>query len=357
MKTETGKKLKLVIFMLVVAGALIGIYQGILKKQEDAAYNAGQPETSYSFAMGTSISMTLYGAQEQTYADLEAEVKRLDTEVISWRREDSALYRLNHSYTAGEPYAPEAELYTALLQAYKVCADSGGALDITLRPLAELWNIEAAEETEFRVPEEPAIRDALAKTGYEQLAFDEAERTITIAQPDMLLDLGAVGKGFALDVLEQKLKELGVSGATVSVGGSVLIYGTKEDGGAFRVGIRNPKGAMDEMIGYLTFPAGSKLCISTSGDYEKYREQDGIRYSHILDRESGYPADAGLSSVTVVCESGIYSDALSTACFVLGAKRAAPLLEAYGAEAVFIDKEGNITVTEGLSEQFQKTKK
>ncbi len=356
MEAKNGKKLLVVICMLFVAAVLIGIYQWSLKNREDAPHTAGQSETSYSFAMGTSVSVTLYDSKEQVYADLEAELERLDTKVISWREKDSALYKLNHTYAAGETYTPEDELYTAIRQAYHVCVDSNGALDITLRPLAMLWNIESTDETEFRVPEETEIKEALEKTGYEMLSFDDVNRTVTIEKPDMILDLGAVGKGFALDVLEQRLKELDVAGATISVGGSVLIYGEKDDGEDFRIGIRDPKGAQDEMIGYLTFSSGSRLCISTSGDYEKYKESDGIRYHHILDRKTGYPADAGLASVTVVCESGIYSDALSTACFVLGIDKSLPLLEKYDAEAVFIDHENHITVTEGLLEQFQEKK-
>lgn len=341
--------------MLLVAGILILIDRGSRHQQETASQESGQGESTYSFAMGTSVCVTLYGADAQAYADLEAEVKRLDTEVISWRETGSALYTLNHSYEAGEAYVPEDTLYTALKQAYNICVDSEGALDITLRPLAELWNIEGDADTEFRVPSDEEIQSALGKTGYEQITFDDADRTITIAKPDMTLDLGAVGKGFALDVLCRRLKETDISGATISVGGSILIYGTKGDGAEFRIGIRNPKGTQDEMIGYLTFPEDANLCISTSGDYEKYKEIDGTRYHHILDRSTGYPADAGLSSVTVVCESGTYSDALSTACFVLGYERSLPLLETYNAEAIFIDHDNNITVTDGLKDSFRET--
>ena len=353
MKEQRKKKWLLAVCMLFVSAILIIVYRAGPGKK-NTSYETGQSDTIYSFAMGTSVSVTLFGADREAYADLESEVKRLDTEVISWRAEGSALYKLNHTYVAGEAYIPEDELYTALRQAYRVCEDSDGALDITLRPLASLWNIESeTDDTAFCVPEEQTIREALAGTGYEKIVFDDENRTITVEESDMILDLGALGKGFALDVLQQKLKERNISGAVISVGGSILVCGTKGNGEDFRVGIRNPKGAQDEMIGYLTFPEGSRMCISTSGDYEKYKEKDGRRYHHILDRESGYPADAGLSSVTVVCESGLYSDALSTACFVLGIEKSLPLLEKYDAEAVFIDHDNNITVTQGLQEQFE----
>jgi thiamine biosynthesis lipoprotein len=173
--------------------------------------------------------------------------------------------------------------------------------------------------------------------------------TLCIDAENITVDLGAVGKGYALDYVKGILDTGNLKGAVVAVGGSVMVYGSKTDGSDFRVGIRNPKGAIDEMTGYLSFPGGSNICISTSGNYEKYFVVDGVRYHHILDRTTGYPAKSGLASVTVVCENGLYSDALSTACFVLGYEASLPLLEKYNAEAVFIDDDNGITVTEGLA--------
>ena len=130
-------------------------------------------------------------------------------------------------------------MYLALTQAYNICRDSQGALDITIRPLANLWNIESATEKDFRVPTDTEIKTVLEKTGYEAVTIGESQ-TVTIDKSDMVLDLGAVGKGFALDIAEQILKEDAVSGGTISVGGSVLVYGAKKDGSSFRVGIRDP---------------------------------------------------------------------------------------------------------------------
>ena len=242
-------------------------------------------------------------------------------------------------------------MYLALTQAYNICRDSQGALDITIRPLANLWNIESATEEDFRVPTDTEIKTVLEKTGYEAVTIGESQ-TVTIDKSDMVLDLGAVGKGFALDIAEQILKEDAVSGGTISVGGSVLVYGAKKDGSSFRVGIRDPQGDAEDMIGYLEFASNSNTCVSTSGDYEKFIEKDGTRYHHILNRTTGYPAESGLASVTVVCKNGLYSDALSTACYVLGYEKSLPLLQKYKAEAVFIDKENQVTVTDGLKEQY-----
>ena len=130
------------------------------------------------------------------------------------------------------------------------------------------------------------------------------------------------------------------------------MYGAKKDGSSFRVGIRDPQGDAEDMTGYLEFASNSNTCVSSSGDYEKFIEKDGTRYHHILNRTTGYPAESGLASVTVVCQNGLYSDALSTACYVLGYEKSLPLLQKYKAEAVFIDKENQVTVTDGLKEQY-----
>jgi thiamine biosynthesis lipoprotein len=119
------------------------------------------------------------------------------------------------------------------------------------------------------------------------------------------------------------------------------------------VGVRNPDGAADDMIGYIELSGVDYMCVSTSGDYEKYVEYNGEKYHHILDRSTGYPAKSGLSSVTVMCKSGTDSDGLSTACFVLGKEKSVELLKKYDAEAVFVDTDGNVSITDGMKEYYR----
>ena len=140
-----------------------------------------------------------------------------------------------------------------------------------------------------------------------------------------------------------------MSGGVISAGSSILTFGTKPDGSKFRVALRDPRGGQDDRIGIIT---ATDTSISTSGDYEKYFEEDGVRYHHILDARTGYPADSGLISVTIVSDSGLLSDGLSTACFVLGKEKGEKLLETYGAEGVFIDQNKKVTVTKGLKDKF-----
>jgi thiamine biosynthesis lipoprotein len=179
--------------------------------------------------------------------------------------------------------------------------------------------------------------------------------------PGLSIDLGAVGKGVAADEVCKYLNQqnadstsgIHVQGAVVSIGGTVLVYGKKSGNQVWQVGIRNPRGSQDSSIGYLSLK--ETTVVSTSGDYEQYFEEDGVRYHHIFDPSTGYPADSGLMSVTVVCEQGIYSDGLSTACFILGYEDSLPLLKQYDAEAVFITTDYDVIVTDGLTDSFTLT--
>ncbi|MGN0435804.1 MAG: FAD:protein FMN transferase [Wujia sp.] len=323
------------------------------KKEDSFSGSDGDKYTIYDFAMGTSVSIDVYGNDKltkQLAEDIMASINELDTELISWRSEDSELYKLNNEYKPGEPYRMSEELSEPLKQALQLCEDSDGALDITIRPLANVWGIEDADD-DYQLPDTEEIRKAMSVIGYEKIHLNQ-DNKLTIDIAGMLLDLGAVGKGYALDKARKLIENADVDGAIVSVGGSVLVKGHKSDGSSWRVGIRNPKGSVNEMIGYLDFGTEANVCVSTSGDYEKYVTVDGVMYHHILDRNIGAPAESELSSVTVVCENGLVNDGLSTACYILGYEKSLPLLEQYDAEAVFIDRNNNVTITDGLENHY-----
>ncbi len=358
-----NKKIVTLLKMIVLSVGFIFVFKLIMDNQktdnsdEKLEYHSG--DTQYGFSMGTSVNVTLYGTDsEELYQVVMDKIDELDRDYISWRNEESELGRLNADYVSGVEYNLSDTLYEAVLSSWKVCKDSNGALDITIRPVADAWNIEGADSENFVIPEKTDIEDALAIIGYEYIHINEADvlsegaGKITINKSDMIIDLGATGKGYVLDIIKKWLDETSVSGACISVGGSILIYGEKDDSSSWKVGIRDPQGSSDAMIGYLEFPSGTNMCVSTSGYYEKYFDVDGVRYHHIIDRNTGMPSDSGLASVTIVCENGLYSDALSTACFVLGYEQSLKLLEKYDAEAIFIDEENNIIFTEGLKNKF-----
>ena len=232
-----------------------------------------------------------------------------------------------------------------------VWGKSDGALDITVGPMTRLWNIDTyagntamhEESDTFLPPTDEAISAALTNTGFEKVRLEDGR----IFLPEgMQLDMGAVGKGIACDEVRKFLEEQdNVIGAVISVGGSVLTFGEKADKTPWTIGIQHPR-EPGASIALLKIPGN--LVVSTSGDYERYVETNGVRYHHILNPKILQPADSGVISVTIVSESGILSDALSTACFVLGKDAGLALAEAYDAEAFIVDSAMQISMTEGM---------
>ncbi len=354
-----NKKLVTLLKMIILSFGLVAIFAMVKKGSQQKVDSGNLPgTTNYYFAMGTSVSINLYdkdkafdeaGIAEQIIKD----IKILDEDILSWRSKESELGKLNNS--TDKSIEISTELYTVLAQSLAICRDSYGALDITIRPLIALWNIEGeGDASDFVPPCDEDIKNVLQKVDYENISLnaETSSYKLSRASKDTIIDLGATGKGYALDKAKDILEEAGADGALITVGGSILVYGKKTDGSSWKIGVRDPRKPNDTsaMMGYLEFPAGTIACISTSGGYEKFKIYEGKEYHHILDSKTGYPANSGLLSVTVVCDDGLVSDGLSTACFVLGYEKSLPLLQKYNAQAVFMDSNGDIMVTDGLKD-------
>lgn len=340
-----------------------GILRGILPTLTLVLSGCGQQvreQQSVDIAMGTVIQQTIYatGKDSQT-EDILTLVKKLEEETLSWRLETAELFQVNQYAGSGKWLELTEGLSLIMEQCQELTEDTDGAFDVALGPVTRLWDIDSwagGQRTgTFQVPEAQAVEQALAQCGFERLNlqfFPGEECAMVRLEEGAVIDLGAVGKGLALDEIASYLAtEKKVTGAIVSVGGSVLTYGDKPDGTAWRVGIADPH---DPSVNLGVLTLTGQWYISTSGDYERYVESDGVRYHHILDPATGYPADSGLSSVTVLAEKGLLSDGLSTACFVLGREKGMLLAQQYGAEALFVEKDGDIFMTPGMDVLFQK---
>ena len=220
-------------------------------------------------------------------------------------------------------------------------------MDPTMGKIIRLWDIDGEDP---HIPEEKELNTLLKKVGYNKITLDGNKVTLPAG---MTLDFGAAGKGIGCDAAEQVLeKEKEVSGMILNLGGSsVMSYGSKPDGSAWQVAVTDPRDTEGDYLGVVALK-GTEF-LSTSGDYEKYFIEDGVRYHHILDPSIGYPARSGLTSVTVVCDNGLDADGLSTACFVLGREKGEKLLEKYHADGLFVDDSGHVWLTEGMKERFQ----
>ena len=311
-------------------------------------------------AMGTVMQQGLYCREEETAQKFSQNVERfaeeLEQEMLSWRLETSEVYGVNASAGSMEGYPLSEELAELLRECIALSEASEGAFDVTLGPVVRLRHIDSwalGTQTEgFRVPAVEELEQALNRCGSELVRLEAGEdgQEKVYLQPGMQLDFGAVGKGFARTGIQALQEEqTAMTGAVISVGGSVLTYGRKPDGTSWKVGVVNPF-APSSFAGVLSLQG--QWFVSTSGDYERYVEADGRRYHHILDPATGYPADSGVCSVTILSEDGMLSDGLSTACFILGPEKGMALAGAYGAEALFIRTDGDVIMSDGMKQYW-----
>lgn len=335
--TVARKPRKWLVFLGV--GAAVVLLTAVLAAD---ALRSPKEHTRSDLAMNTVITQKLAGrGADDTATAIIDNIRRIENEQLSRFVAGSDIARVNAGAGDGVPVkdATAAALKDALL----VCKNSNGALDITVGALTSLWDIGGDNP---RVPSAEELAAALNTVDYRQVTLNG--NTVTAAA-EQQLDMGSVGKGLACDKAAELLRASAVKSAIVSVGGSVLLYG---EGQEYRVGIRHPRGEANDYMGILTL---GDCYISTSGDYERTFTADGITYHHLLDPSTGFPADSGLMSVTVVCDAGWLGDALSTACFVLGYEKSLPLLDLYDAQAVFVFDDNTVRVTPGLQTRFALT--
>lgn len=283
------------------------------------------------FAMDTFVSAKVKGfAAKDAAGGISTLVRELDSKQLSRYTSGSEISRINSE--AETVLGDEMRDYiTELLEVGKM---SGGKFDIALGAVSDLWSFNDSP----RVPSTDELTEALSRSGSDKLSL--SGNTLTRAD-GCIIDLGSAGKGIALDKVKSYLSDKKISSAVVSVGGSVLLYGK----GSFNVGVRDPWGEAGRSVMTVKLGAG---CVSTSGSYERCFEQGGNRYHHILDPDTGLPVENGLVSVTVISDSGLLSDAFSTACFVLGAEGGAKLAAKYGCEAIFITEDKKVICTDGI---------
>lgn len=343
---------KIVIQLLIYVALFICIAVGLIKLNEynkgleSEKVNTGKYVSSTDFVMDTVVSQTIYGKDgDSVVADNIECLQMLENDKLSWRKKTSDISKINRLAKAGELYLVAGDTRRYIEDTLKLAKATGGAIDPTIYPLSTLWNIEGDNP---KVPGSDDIEAKLKIVNYKKTQV--TDNGVKKLKKGIKLDLGSVGKGIGCDEVYKILESYDIDGAVVAVGGSIVTYGSKDNGEKWKVAIRDPKGGDDSVLGVISF-SGDNF-ISTSGDYEKYFIEDGVRYHHILDSKTGYPCNTGISSVTIVCDNGLVSDGLSTACMVLGYEKSLPVLEEYNAEAIFVTKENKIIVTDGLKGCF-----
>lgn len=306
-----------------------------------SAESSPEPVQGTFFAMDTMMDFTIYGESglidqsESLIASLESLVSVTDT--------GSELYAINQ--TGSGTLTGKAS--SLMEQALEICRRTDGALDLSIYPIVRAWGFTTGS---YQVPDEAEIQALLPLVDYRKIQYDAADGDVTLPE-GMEIDLGSVAKGYAGQLAAQMLREHGVQSALLNLGGNVQTVGTKPDGSPWQIGIKDPQGEDAMMVLSVEDQA-----VVTSGGYERYFEQDGQTYWHIMDPSTGHPADSGLISVTIVGDEGVVCDGLSTALFVMGLEKAADLwAQSCDFEAVFVTASGEVYITEGLRDRFALT--
>ena len=284
--------------------------------------------------MATTITVTAAADRAEEAGSIVADVfERIDLMMSEWKP-GSPLTEINDA--AGlRPVEAPPELFNLIALGVELGDTTGGAFDITWAALWGLWDFKAQQPA---LPDPAEIEGRLARVDYRRIQLDPESRTVLLPEPGMLIGLGAIAKGHALDVAARELRAAGIGDFLIVAGGQVYASGDR-NGRPWRIGVRDPRAGPDDLIATIELRDGS---ASTSGDYERFFIIDGRRYHHVLDPRTGRPATAA-QSVTLVSASATLADALSTALMVLGPQEGAALVDRYDVWAAVIDPAGNLT--------------
>lgn len=295
------------------------------------------------FAMDTYMTMRAYGdSGEEALEKAEEKINFLES-ILSVTAENSDLQRINNA--DGLPVTVSEETAKLIDKAVGFCNKTDGALDITLYSVLLEWGF---TDSEFSIPDADSLAGSLEYVDYSRVLVEG--QTVTLPA-GFKIDLGALAKGYTSDTVIGILRENGVKSAIISLGGNVQTLGRKPDGSRWKIAVRDPFAPESDMCVLET----EETAVVTSGNYERFFiGDDGKKYWHILDPSDGYPADNGLVSVTVIGESGLYCDALSTALFVMGKERAVEFWrENKNFDMILVTDSKKIFYTDSKSYEFE----
>lgn len=265
--------------------------------------------SSTEFALNTVVTMTVYGDRaDEAMKAAFGEVKRIEN-LLSCYIDTSEISKINSSAHIAPVEVSDETVYV-LSKALEMSQKTNGAFDISVKPLVELWDILSENPS---VPSDGAVTEVLSVVGYENIIV--SGNTVSFAKEGIQIDLGGAAKGYCADRAVEVLKEYGVKNALLDLGGNIYALGKNGQGHNWRIGLQDPSSDRGE---HFAVEELSDRTAVTSGSYERYFEKDGKIYHHILDPETGRPADSGLISVTVISDNSFEADMLSTAIFVMG---------------------------------------
>jgi len=323
-------------FSLAFLAALFGLFY--LSSSDDRSI-----EQLSGLTMGTSYRLQLAHIPDQLeLTDIELAVTdilfSMDKLIFSTYAEDSELSRLNR-HPVGQPFEASDDLFAVLKMARLISVHTGGAFDVTVGPVVNLWGFGSDYSVREQVPPPELIAAARDKVDFASIELDEMKQQVTKLKA-VTIDLSAIAKGYAVDQLADYFDKEGSTSYFLEVGGVLIMKGLKPGGASWVPAIEAPLDS-ESKIYEVFFSRGQKIAVAGSGDYRNYFEQDGVRYSHEIDPRTGYPVIHTLAAAYVIDQSTAKADALATGYMVLGFDQAKELAESTNQPAYFIYKQGD----------------
>ncbi|MDE6053269.1 MAG: FAD:protein FMN transferase [Lachnospiraceae bacterium] len=320
------------------------------------------PISQTGFAFDTVVTITIYDKQRTDVLEHCFALCEQYESLFSATREDSEIWKINHA--DGAATAVSYDTASLIQSALYYCDQSNGVLDLTLRPIAEEWDIsgqmeraDALADYEYYIPSEQTLSALLEHVNYQNVMITDADGNelgyrdplsednsyfVTLKDAQNAIDLGFIAKGYIADCLKEYLLKESVDSGIISLGGNILLIGSKPDGSSYHVGIQKPFGAANEII---TTIQENDTSVVSSGCYERYfmtdeHKKDGTIYHHIFDTTTGCPVQNDLLGVTILSDSSMEGDALSTYCYLLGLEKGMEYIQSLeNVEALFVTKD------------------
>ena len=331
-------------FSLLLGIFLIFSLVGCSNKNDD-----NKPLAKTGYFMGTVINIKLYDHKDEKIIDKAfEEVKKIE-ELVSINMSNTELDEVNDN--AGiKPIKVSDDTYNIIKRGLEYSTLTDGSFDITIGPIVKLWSIGLPEA---RVPSDSEITEKLQYINYKDVELNDSEKTVFLKKAGMIIDLGAIAKGYTADVIATNLKNDGVNRAIIDLGGNIYALGNKSENTPWKIGIQNPDQSRGEIIGYIQVENKS---IVTSGIYERFIEENGVKYHHILSSKTGYPYDNDIAGVSIISDKSMDGDALSTSVFSMDLEKGLEFVNSLeNVEAIFVTKNQEIYLTKGAHELFNLT--
>ena len=301
------------------------------------------PATKEFFAMDTYMEVDAYGDNgEKAVAKAEKEVNKLDS-ILSTGKSTSEISKLNKN----KKQDVSNDTMSLIKESVKISKETTGAFNPTIYPLMELWGFTTKN---YYVPKENEIKPLLNHMDVDNIKIDERKNEVSFKDSNMKIDLGAIAKGYTSSKIIDIFKDNNIKSGMVTLGGNVQVLGKKPDGSLWKVGIQNPISESE----YLGVLQASNKAVITSGGYERNFTKNGKTYHHILDPSNGYPANNGLTSVTIISSDGTLADALSTSLFVMGKDKAIDFYKKsnYNFDFILYTSNDKLIISEGIKDTF-----